>query len=705
MRSGATSTARDGLTDYVRRARHALSVWQKSGDEFRLIELSDAAAELAGRERSALLGSSVGDIVPAPARILRDLRHALHSGESVQHEMSYLDQRGRTRRLLVSYVKGDCETVIVNLHDLTPQRDVEERLRVSEARYRALVDAANEGFWLVSPSGATTFANGRVAHILGHPVAEIVGGSMLDFVDPRDRAAVARALECPRDMPEAFEARFRAVDERELLCLLSVSPVDNGDGPPATLCVLADMTKLQEERELRSVVERRFRRMVETANEGVWTGDAEGRTTFVNEKLASMLGVPAAEMLGRPASDFVVDKEKAAAVTRAMIDEGKPLEAEVRLRRADGGFVQVIASVSILRDDRGKSMGSMAMLADVTALRREHADLLESRERFAAVFEQAPVGMVFIAAGRLSRGRMLGANRAFRNMVGRTEEELVAHDLWSLTHPDDAAIERGLAHRLFAGESATYDLEKRYLRPDGSVRWARFRVSVLRDENGAPLYGLGVAVDITKQKEAGEAATAAADLARTAEERYALLFREAAEAILLVGLDGRVIDVNPAFASMARRPPAELIGRVASAVLPNGGEEPAPWEEGPREESVRATRRIETSDGASVRLNVVARVVPDADGAPAHWILQCIPQHATVTAIVGGLPPSDPLSYRERQVLGLLARGLDGPAIAERLGLAAETVRSYGQSAREKLGAETRTQAVALALAHGEITL
>jgi DNA-binding CsgD family transcriptional regulator len=72
---------------------------------------------------------------------------------------------------------------------------------------------------------------------------------------------------------------------------------------------------------------------------------------------------------------------------------------------------------------------------------------------------------------------------------------------------------------------------------------------------------------------------------------------------------------------------------------------------------------------------------------------------------VDSAPDSDPLSYRERQVLGLLAHGQDGPQIAERLGLSPETVRSYAQSARDKLGAKTRTEAVALALVRGEISV
>jgi DNA-binding CsgD family transcriptional regulator len=99
---------------------------------------------------------------------------------------------------------------------------------------------------------------------------------------------------------------------------------------------------------------------------------------------------------------------------------------------------------------------------------------------------------------------------------------------------------------------------------------------------------------------------------------------------------------------------------------------------------------------------VTASLVRDAAGAPSHWLCQCTPK---VLSGVGAVRDTEPLSYRERQVLGLLAQGHDGPAIAERLSLSPETVRSYANSAREKLGAKTRTEAVALALVAGEISV
>jgi PAS domain S-box-containing protein len=81
-----------------------------------------------------------------------------------------------------------------------------------------------------------------------------------------------------------------------------------------------------------------------------------------------------------------------------------------------------------------------------------------------------------------------------------------------------------------------------------------------------------------------------------------------------------------------------------------------------------------------------------------------------VRAVIGdgsheGRRRSRTLSPREREVLGLLARGLTGEQIAERLVLSPETVRTHIRNAREKLGASTRVEAVTMALIAREISV
>jgi PAS domain S-box-containing protein len=191
---------------------------------------------------------------------------------------------------------------------------------------------------------------------------------------------------------------------------------------------------------------------------------------------------------------------------------------------------------------------------------------------------------------------------------------------------------------------------------------------------------------------------------READERFERLFHDGAAAAVLIDMQGLLTLANPAFCKLADRTTAQLIGREATDVLRDAGDaHEAPWQGGAeRPGPLMAARRIERPDGRAVTVQITASLVRDGAGVPIHWICQCAPR---TIADVAALPDGEALSYRERQVLGLLARGLDGPAIAERLGLAQETVRSYAGSAREKIGAKTRTEAVALALARGEITL
>jgi PAS domain S-box-containing protein len=524
--------------------------------------------------------------------------------------------------------------------------------------------------------------------------------------------------------------------------------------------------------------------------------------------------------------DFVVDRDDALDQRKQIRLDGRPIRHEFRLLRADGKQLDAVANVSLLRDDNGDVIGSLAVVSDLTKIRAEHRELRESRERFAQVFEEAPLGMAFIGAGHLVRGRVLGANRAFQELLGYPDDELLDLDLLAITHPDDVEQEHALARELFENERAEYELDKRFIRADGSIVWTRFRAHVLRDERGAPLYALGLAVDISAEKSAARATADAAARAtalldstpdavvevgadgrvtemngaalrmfgvdqaqicgepfndvlvpdrlrvrfeqafadwrraadedaaidptettliradgsefpaevritpvrageaprmmlylrnlalqdraeaarREAEERFERLFRDGPVAGVAIDLQGRITDVNPAFCKLATREAPNLIGRDATEVLADSGDaHEAPWQSGTdRPGPLSAARRVVRPDGQAVPVQLTASLVRDASGAASHWLCQCTPK---LLAGVESAPDGDPLSYRERQVLGLLAHGQDGPAIAERLSLSPETVRSYSQSARDKLGAKTRTEAVALALVRGEISL
>ncbi len=112
------------------------------------------------------------------------------------------------------------------------------------------------------------------------------------------------------------------------------------------------------------------------------------------------------------------------------------------------------------------------------------------------VFEHAAIGMALIGPD----GRWLRANRAMCQIVGYSEEELLATDFQSLTHPDDLPADLELVRRLLAGEIETYGLEKRYFHRAGDVVWIQLNVSLVRDDLNQPQYFIAQIQDITPRK-------------------------------------------------------------------------------------------------------------------------------------------------------------------------------------------------------------
>lgn len=111
------------------------------------------------------------------------------------------------------------------------------------------------------------------------------------------------------------------------------------------------------------------------------------------------------------------------------------------------------------------------------------------------VFEYAPAGIVLVSP----QGNFMKANHAFCNMLGYTEAELVGKSICEITHPDDAAMHKELAHQLFNKEKKSVHLEKRAFTKTGSVVHAQVSVSLVW-EGEKPAFFVSQVADITQKK-------------------------------------------------------------------------------------------------------------------------------------------------------------------------------------------------------------
>jgi PAS domain S-box-containing protein len=190
-----------------------------------------------------------------------------------------------------------------------------------------------------------------------------------------------------------------------------------------------------------------------------------------------------------------------------VLDSGTPYHATDELfpvrRHGAGEPEPAYFSWSIHRvrlpDHDGWSL--LVTTQETTGHKRAEEALRESEERYRAMVNQAATG---VALADVGTGRFVFVNQFYCDLTGHSQGELLQMRLQDLTHPDDLPRSQELFERLVR-EGQPLDIEKRYLRRDGSHLWVRNGVTVIRDAGGEPHRLLLVTVDITARKQAEEA--------------------------------------------------------------------------------------------------------------------------------------------------------------------------------------------------------
>ena len=129
-----------------------------------------------------------------------------------------------------------------------------------------------------------------------------------------------------------------------------------------------------------------------------------------------------------------------------------------------------------------------------------------------------------------AEGKLLRVNAHLAHLLGRTAEELLGWSIFDARLAESHALDEGQFRRQVSGEIVCYTVEKNFVRPDGTTRWAAITSSSVRDSDGQFLYAVRTQEDISARK-AAEAA-----LARRAEEQAALY--EFTEALQTLGRPG-----------------------------------------------------------------------------------------------------------------------------------------------------------------------
>lgn len=132
--------------------------------------------------------------------------------------------------------------------------------------------------------------------------------------------------------------------------------------------------------------------------------------------------------------------------------------------------------------------------------KRDEAALAYSESMFRNVFQSASVGIAIINPD----GGLARVNDAFCQMLSYRAEELIHKKIYTLCHPQDEETHRQRLSLVLSKQLLQFRTENRYLSKDGETVWVHFSASLIRSQNGEPLWIIGIAENITERKRAEE---------------------------------------------------------------------------------------------------------------------------------------------------------------------------------------------------------
>jgi PAS domain S-box-containing protein len=347
---------------------------------------------------------------------------------------------------------------------------MEEALRVSENRFRGIVEAAAEGIWIVDGESRTTFANARMGELLGYTPEELLGRSCFDFIHPDDADPGRAGFHRRKHHADVSQREYRFIRRDGTVIWLSFigSPLAGADGAMAG--VIAMVTDITERRRAEERIVQLNRQLAAKVSEletllsvvpvGIaFSSSASSATARLNVAAQRILGIEGRDsLLNAPADsgsfpfhlldgDRKVPDEELPMQVAARTGQSVP-DAEYELVRVDGQIIPILCSASPLLTGDGHPRGSVFAMIDIserkameTALRRANA-ALEQFAYAAAHDLQEPVRNVAIYTQLLSRsyrGKFDAEADVFLEFIvtgARRIQNLIA-DLLSYTRATD----------------------------------------------------------------------------------------------------------------------------------------------------------------------------------------------------------------------------------------------------------------------------
>ncbi len=483
-------------------------------DEGNILHINEIGAERLEWTPKDLVGRNLREIVtPENAASIADHVRETHTLGWCRFETTYVSRSGW--QIITEVIErpikfGTVKAILSVAHDITERKQVEQALRESEEKYRAMFETAPVSIILLDKDGVIIDVSPyHYSHIGKGKVKrkDLVGKSILNH------PTIVNA-----GLSEIYGRLFQGESfEQNNVYFPVLLPGGDGyfnvrgtpilrDGEVIGAVIMhEDITeRKQAEDELRESKER-FKIAAQSASDLVWEWDIpNGRLQWfgaIDELLGYAPGKFPRTIEAWEKHIHSDDHDRVMAALDQHLNDQTPYEKEYRVRRKDGTYRYWIDRGTARRDSKGNPLKMVGVCTDITERKRTEQELQESEERFRLAFESANTGVCLVDP----EGNLTRVNSKMCEIFGYTKKELESMTVNDIAHPKNIDTSPTFMQKTLQGEIDRGTFEKRYIHKKGHVVICEVSSSLVRNAEGTPLYFISHVHDISARKQAEEA--------------------------------------------------------------------------------------------------------------------------------------------------------------------------------------------------------
>ena len=388
--------------------------------------------------------------------------------------------------------------------DITERKRTEEKLRESEERAHSLFIEAPVGYFEYDARGHITNVNQTELEMLGYSLEEMMGQPVWSFIVNGEVARNQILAKLAGTMPPArgLERIYKRKDGTTIPVLIEDRIHRNKEGRIIGIrSTIQDITEQKRMEEILQESEEKYRTLFEGSRDAVYITSKEGKFINLNQAFVDLFGYSIEDLKVVKASETYVNPADRDKFRQEIERKGFVRDFEVKLRKKDGTEIDCLITSTVRRANDGSILGYQGSIRDITrrkrageVLRKSEMDLKEAQR----------VGHLGSWDLNVVTGDLQWSDECYRIYGLRPQEFVPTYEKFrSIIHPKDLGFVQEQVDAALNNDKH-YDVDFRFVRPNGEIGWIHCEGEVTRDAEGKPIRFFGTQIDITERKRAEE---------------------------------------------------------------------------------------------------------------------------------------------------------------------------------------------------------